>query len=274
MKLKLIKALWGMEGTGTLEEQMARIASVGYDGVEAPLPAPEDEQRFKELLASHGLDYVGMIFTQGPDHFASFEAQLERAKSFEPIHVTAHSLKDYLPLEEQIDYFRRAVQLEQQMGVQVGHETHRGRALFNPWDTGKVLNAVPGLGLTADFSHWCCVTESTLEHLESELDLAIARSVHIHGRVGYAQGPQVPDPRAPEYAHEVARHFDWWQRIAEARQLADATELTFTPEYGPPGYLHTLPFTNQPVTDLWQVCNWMVEQYRENFERIQSVKAT
>ncbi|OXL84507.1 xylose isomerase [Paenibacillus sp. SSG-1] len=274
MKLKLIKALWGMEGTGTLEEQVGRIASAGYDGVEAPLPAPDDEQRFKELLASHGLDYVGMIFTEGPDHYASFEAQLERATSFGPIHVTAHSLRDYVPLEEQIDYFRRAVQLEQQLGVKVGHETHRGRALFNPWDTGKVLNAVPGLGLTADFSHWCCVTESTLEHFESELDLAIARTVHIHGRVGYAQGPQVPDPRAPEYAHEVARHFDWWNRIADARQQAGASELTFTPEYGPPGYLHTLPFTNQPVTDLWQVCKWTVEQYRENFERTQSVKAT
>lgn len=268
MKLKKIKALWGMEGA--LDEQIVRIAKAGYDGVEAPLPALEDEQQFRELLAKYNLDYLGMVFTEGPDHYSSFEAQLERAITFSPIHVTAHSLKDNMPLEDQIEYFKRAVELEKKLGIRIGHETHRGRALFNPWDTKHLLDAVPGLGLTADFSHWCVVTESVLESFEEALETAISRSVHIHGRVGYAQGPQVPDPRAQEYGYELKRHLGWWDKIAEARRKTGASILTFTPEYGPPGYLHTLPFTNQPVTDLWTVCKWTADEFERQFEQVHS----
>lgn len=31
------------------------------------------------------------------------------------------------------------------------------------------------------------------------LKLVADRTFHIHARVGYAHGPQVPDPSAPEY---------------------------------------------------------------------------
>jgi hypothetical protein len=39
--------------------------------------------------------------------------------------------------------------------------------------------------------------------------------------------------------------------------------LTFTPEYGPPTYLHTLPHTQMPVADLWQVCLWAAARARQ-----------
>ena len=35
----------------------------------------------------------------------------------------------------------------------------------------------------------------------------------IHARVGYEEGPQVPDPAAPEYAAEVKCHMGWWESI-------------------------------------------------------------
>ncbi|MNR06297.1 hypothetical protein D3C85_1223620 [compost metagenome] len=171
-----------------------------------------------------------------------------------------------MPFEEQVVFYREAAEIEKQHGIAIGHETHRGRTLFNPWETGKLLDAVPGIKLTADYSHWCCVTESTLELQEENLRKSFPRVQHIHGRIGYAQGPQVPDPRAPEYANELARHLSWWDSIVQAHQEQGRTTLTFTPEFGPPGYLHTLPFTNQPVADLWEVCLWMGKHFKGQYK--------
>ena len=37
-----------------------------------------------------------------------------------------------------------------------------------------------------------------------------------------------------------------------------------TPEFGPDGYLHTLPFTNAPVADLWEINTWMGHEERRH----------
>ncbi len=262
MKLKMIKALWGM--TGSLEEQFHLIAKAGYEGIEAPLPAAEEESRFKELLDKHRFDYIAMVFTQD-DHIGSFESQVERALSFSPILINAHSAKDSMPYDKQLAFYERAVAVEKEAGVPIAHETHRGRAMFTPWTTARLLQDVDGLNITADFSHWCCVCESLLEDQAENLRLAVQRTVHVHARVGYAEGPQVPDPRAPEYARELEAHEKWWDEIVAARASQGAGYLTVTPEFGPPGYMHTLPFTNQPVADLWDVCLWMAQRLKAKY---------
>lgn len=255
MERKMIKALWGMEGT--LEEQLQRISEAGYAGIEAPMPAAEEEGRFRELLSRYGLDYIAMVFTGGEDHAASFEQQVERAMGFNPLLINSHSAQDCMPFKEQVAFFARALEVERQAGIAVGHETHRGRAMFTPWGTASLLDELPGLKLTADFSHWCCVCESLLGNQEDNLRRAFERVIHIHARVGYAQGPQVPHPGAPEYALELETHAEWWQKIVDLRKAEGSELITITPEFGPPGYLHTLPYTNQPVADLWEVCLWM-----------------
>ncbi|UVI29667.1 sugar phosphate isomerase/epimerase family protein [Paenibacillus spongiae] len=256
MKTKIIKATWGMEGM-PLAEQFKKIAEAGYAGVESPLPSDEETAQFKELLARYNLDYVAMVFTGGEDHAASFEQQVERAVQFQPLLINSHSAQDSMPYNEQLKFFSRAIEIERQAGIQVGHETHRGRAMFTPWATAQLLDELPELKLTADFSHWCCVCESLLHDQEANLRRAFERTIHIHARVGYAEGPQVPHPGAPEYARELEAHVGWWQEIVNQRKAKGYDITTITPEFGPPGYLHTLPFTNQPVADLWEVCLWM-----------------
>ncbi|UKS24119.1 sugar phosphate isomerase/epimerase [Paenibacillus sp. HWE-109] len=255
MQMKMIKALWGMDGS--LEEQFERIHKAGYKGIESPLPAPEYANRFRELLIEYQLDYIAMVFTNADNHAGSFEQSVEQAALFNPILINSHSAKDSMPWSEQIDFFTKALAIEQRIGLPIGHETHRGRAMFTPWGTAELLKELPDLRLTADFSHWCCVCESLLEDQAANLAVVMERVIHIHGRIGYAQGPQVPDPAAPEYAQELQTHEGWWRQIAEQHRAKGRAEITFTPEFGPPGYMHTLPFTNQPVADLWDVCLWM-----------------
>lgn len=62
------------------------------------------------------------------------------------------------------------------------------------------------------------------------LELSNRRAGHIHGRVGYAEGPQVPDPSAPEVAAELAWHETQWQQIRDLHTKAGVDSLTFTPE--------------------------------------------
>ncbi len=57
--------------------------------------------------------------------------------------------------------------------------------------------------INADFSHWVCVTESYLENFQDELNEAIYRAEHIHARVGFTQGPQIPDPGLPAWQEPV-----------------------------------------------------------------------
>ena len=41
--------------------------------------------------------------------------------------------------------------------------------------------------------------------------------------------------------------------------------LTITPEFGPPPYLVTLPFTQQPLTDQWAVNVFMMNLLKERY---------
>lgn len=264
MKLKFFKSVWGMEGT--LESQFSRIAQAGYDGIEANLPSAENENQFKELLHKYELEFILQINTYG-DHISTFEEQVHEGLKYQPMLINSHSAKDSMPYEEQVNFFEKAVAIEKQVEVPICHETHRSRPLFTPWTTAQLLRDIPDLKINADFSHWCCVCESLLEGHEENVQLAIERAILIHSRVGYAQGPQVPDPRAPEYKRELEVHESWWDRIIAHAASKGCEYFPITSEFGPPGYMHTLPYTNQPVANLWDVCLWMKNRLEEKYTK-------
>lgn len=260
MNIQLYKALWGMEGS--CREQLTRAAQAGYAGIEAPLPAANREAEFKDLLEEFQLHYIAQVTTSVP-HQETFAEQARRAAAFGPKLIVSHSARDGMKIEEQLRFFEAALMIEQEVGITIAHETHRSRAMFTPWTTRTLLEEFPELSITADFSHWCCVTESLLEDYAEDMEAAIRRTVHIHARVGYAQGPQVPHPGAPEYSRELTVFEAWWSRIVQYRREQGLSHTSITPEFGPPGYMHTLPFTGAPVADLWDVNEWMAKRISE-----------
>jgi hypothetical protein len=54
----------------------------------------------------------------------------------------------------------------------------------------------------------------------------------IHARVGYSEGPQVPDPSAPEYQDEVEAHMGYWTDLMKSLQEKGKT-VYVEPEHGP-----------------------------------------
>lgn len=266
MRLKLIRHLWGIDLPW--EQSFPEIKADGFAGVEAPMPSAEDGERFKRLIHAHGFEFRAMAFTGGAnvrEHLASLRAQLQRAQQCGATHVTAHSGSDAWSLDQAEEYFMEAMVIEKQLGLEVAHETHRGRLLFNPWQTRDVLAKCRGLRLCCDLSHWVVVAERLLGDCDAIIRAAADHCVHVHARVGYEQGPQVPDPSAPEYAPHLAAHEQWWDTIWASQRARGMTESTLTPEFGPPGYLHTLPHTNAPVADLWKIVKWMADRQAKRF---------
>lgn len=260
MRLDIFKALWGM--TGPLDEQLARIKAAGYAGIEGLLPEAGREVAFRRAVSDAGLDYIALIQTSGPDHVESFRRHIERAALCEPRRVTSHSASDAMGHGQAVDYFGAALEIEPAAGAPVAHETHRSRLLGTPWGTAEILRELPDLRIVADFSHWVVVAERLLEDRADDMAIACRATGHIHARVGHPEGPQVNDPRAPENAAFVTAHETWWRSVLEYR-LADGTAvMTATPEYGPAPYLPSLPFTGQPVTDLWTICLWGADRLR------------
>ncbi len=195
-------------------------------------------------------------------------------RQFQPLRVNCHSGSDAWAPEDAARFYQKALPVEADIGLCVCHETHRGRCFYNPWATVRLLEMFPKLNLCADFSHWVCVCERLLNTEESLLRACAARVIHIHARVGYENGPQVPDPRAPEWSAHLEAHERWWRWIWDAQAQRGATEATLTPEFGPPSYLHTLPYTQAPVADLEQISNWQAERQARNFEKWAAKPAT
>ena len=260
MDITYCKSKWEM-WDDPLEEFLARTSGDGFGATELYLETVDQSpDEVARLHRSYDLVLVGQILSEGetPDeHIRSLERQFDYAAACAPILVNHHAGRDIFPFEDNVRIFERIIALGAEAGIPVVVETHRGRPTYSATETRRFLEALPDLRITADFSHWMVVHESDLKDQQETLELAISRSDHIHARVGYEEGPQVPDPRAPEWEGHVANHLRLWQQIIERRRSGGTGSLTITPEVGPPDYMHTHPFTREPVGDAWEMNVYM-----------------
>ncbi|MFM8320110.1 MAG: sugar phosphate isomerase/epimerase family protein [Chloroflexota bacterium] len=242
-----------------IEAFAAKVRQAGYDGVEMSLPLDDPAQRARILqaLEGQGLQLIAQHWeTVNPDpaaHLDEYCRRLENLADARPLLINSQTGRDWFPYEHNRCMIDAAQEIAARRGVKILHETHRGKFSFCAASTVRFLEADPALRIAADFSHWCVVSESLLEDQQPALALAISRADHIHARVGHAEGPQTPDPRAPEWAAALAAHLDWWDRIIEQRRREGAARFTITTEFGPTPYLPALPYTRMPVADQWEI---------------------
>lgn len=266
MQLLLARHLWGVDLPWELA--FPRFKAAGYAAIETVLPPIDQRPRFQALLQQHGLAYIAQIFTGGDDvrgHVDTFRSRVADAQTLSPLLINVHSGRDAWSETESIHFYQQALEIEASIAVPVAHETHRGRVFYNPWVTARMLDRFDNLRLCADLSHWVVVAERLLDDQPEIMEQVAKRCIHLHARVGYEHGPQVPDPRAPEYQQHLAAHERWWD-IIWATQAAKGVQVsTLTPEFGPPSYLHTLPYTNAPVADLEAICDWQAQRQAERF---------
>ncbi len=271
MKIKILCPLWGHEH---LDQQvfLDKVRIAGYDGLDTWLPenAVLKKQLFDYLqkhemyLVTHQHEASGNTFKEFK---SSFLKNLSICAEPRPILINSHTGRDYFSLEQNLELINIAQEFSEKSGITVAHETHRGRVGYSPQMTEQILIANKNFSITADFSHWVCVTESFLENFSEILSEAIERTRHVHARVGYEQGPQVPDPRAPEWKYAVDYFLAWWDKIVDVNADRNRAILAFTTEFGPPPYLHTIPFTNKPVADQFEINCYIKDTLNTRYAR-------
>jgi len=275
MKLKLFKTLWGH--TGSLDDAITACRENDLAGIEGPAPAKAPARHeFQTRLADARLDYIAEICTGEsyvPDrqlspykHLESFRRKAADSMECHPQFLTVIAGCDAWSISQSVDFFTTACRIASDLRVAVSFETHRSRSFFNPWTTRDILEELPELKLTCDFSHWCVVCERLIDTEPEILKLCAARAHHVHARVGYDQGPQVPHPAAPLYGEALAAHERWWAQIWESQLRRGCKATTMTPEFGPDGYLQSHPFTAVPVADLEEINTWMAQRQRRRFD--------
>jgi sugar phosphate isomerase/epimerase len=268
-KLKLLATNWGF--AGSLDEYCTKVKKEGYDGIEIwwPLEKKDQDELFG-CLKNHSLE-VGFLCA-GSDsnyqkHFEQFVQMVDAAANEtiqRPLYINCHSGKDYFSFDQGKNFIDHTIALSKATGIKICHETHRSRLLFAAPVAKNYMEKIPGLRITFDVSHWCNVHESLLADQPETLEMTLQRVDHIHARIGHAEGPQVNDPRAPEWETAVKAHLAWWDRVVEFKKQKGDT-LTILTEFGPPDYMPTLPYTRQPLADQWAVNVYMMHLLRNRY---------
>jgi len=268
MELKILCTKWGHEDMVT-EDFFIKVKEAGYSGVDTWVPEDADERKkFIRLLSEYDLAIVShqyQAYGNSIDEFCkSFEYYLQFSAECNPIRINSHSGRDWFTLDEQLQVIDTAHNFSVKNNITVVHETHRGRIGYSPVNARDLFKMRPEMKITADFSHWICVTESYLENFKTELAEAIQRTEHIHARVGFVQGPQIPDPRLSFWQKEVDYFLKLWSDIIDKKRQTNAV-LTITPEFGPPPYMWTDIKDDKPIVNQWDVNLFMKNLLNKKF---------
>eukprot|EP00051_Salpingoeca_urceolata_P028515 m.487245 g.487245 ORF g.487245 m.487245 type:complete len:326 (-) comp24907_c0_seq1:189-1166(-) len=305
---QMFVALWGVtsELGGTypladLEIVADKAKKLGYAGIEAPVATVMQygSANFLKLLQDRGLQWIAQIFSSGPPptpgnldrtsefgikhekdpadtrdvaaHQRIWAAQVDECLKLKDIlrSINSHTGRDYFTNDQADALFEFCVEYEAKNGVEINHETHRGRILYSPWVIPRLLERHPALHINADLSHYCCVAEAGPDdpELNKVVELLVPRIRHIHARVGFEEGPQVPDPRGARWQPYMEGHKRWWSQIYQAQAKTQET-ITTTPEFGPAIYCWTEPFTNKELVDVRDVNHFVATEMSALFAKV------
>eukprot|EP00938_MAST-03A_sp_MAST-3A-sp1_P000127 g127.t1 len=288
-----------------LETLFPALADLGYRGVEMCLShaLAIGPDKCRGLLDKSGLKVGFIVFSDGPvapggdadgfmifgdpvsgfsraarpgdadkervvqKHIDVWKEQVDAVHEHFPDHcefINSHSCKDYFtePMAER--FFDEALSHD----PDVMHEGHRKRFLHSPWVCRDFLPKFPNLKFVADLSHFTTIAETDTSDpdLTSVIEQISHQTYHVHCRVGYDHGPQVSDPRAPEWISYMEGFERWWDTIWRAQQDRGDTFTTFTPEHGPPSYQQTNPHSREPLAHIWDVNHWVAWRRKARFE--------
>lgn len=275
MQIDFYSPRWGSEHIGW-PTFAADVAQAGFVGVEVfPLADQSNNTEMIDVLGDAGLSYILLHaeLQEGRD-FSRYKDALERnlytlleyqSHEAKPQFIVSQTGREYYSPEQMAECFAICDRISRESSVKIIQETHRNKWSFAAHIVKDYLMEFPSLELALDFSHWVCVSESYLEDQDDAVEVAIKHGKHLHARVGFPEGPQVTDPRAPENETALKHHLAWWDRwIAHLREMG-AERATITPEFGPYPYMQYAPFTTVPIASQWEINCWMMTLLKERY---------
>ncbi|KAH7350206.1 hypothetical protein B0T11DRAFT_321932 [Plectosphaerella cucumerina] len=190
------RSTWGVDPMPAYENYkswLPRLKDLGYAGIEVNLFYLDNLELLRQICDDNDLEITVLILSAGPGasrsrapgstpggHLLFYRDQLQRSKILRPYKIVSPSGSDAWSLEQSVEFYRGTLQVDEELGFKgkVCHETHRSRALFNPYVTVQILTQISKLRITADISHWVLVCERFLD--ETEEDIALLDQILPH----------------------------------------------------------------------------------------------
>lgn len=256
--LLIFQSLWSMERRSaqypelSLEENIEKIASAGFDGISTHWYDRKVVSRVAGLLKQHGLQAEGQCFPKTVD---DLKPALEIAAEYNVHHICLQPDVRLRRLEDCIPLVEGWQRLAEEAGIDVWIETHRDRMTTDLFFTLDLLDRLPDLRLLGDVSHFLVGREfawPVSDENHALIHRILDSSWAFHGRVASREQVQI-EISFPHHRPWVDLFLGWWEygfKSWKKRADKDAT-LAFTCELGPKPYAIT-GRDGEDTTDRWE----------------------
>ncbi len=233
----------------TLDEKFSRVQAAGFEAVECWLN-DENEAAHVEALSRHGLR---LVLGHHPHSLEDVEREVARTKRLEADFLFAQPLHPYVPIQEAAAFLREAREIAHRAGVAYFIETHRNNLPESLNQAVQLIEAMPEIRFTGDFSHFVVVGEFYGWEDERAIDRmmpVLERTSHLHARI--SNGEQVQVDVGDGSGHTALFFVRLWASvIREWRKGAGPGDVfPFATELGPPRYAITTP-DGKEFSDRW-----------------------
>lgn len=274
-KLTVFQSLWAMERRHSrrvelpTEERFSLVADAGYAGLclDPAVDEIEESARLKPYFERYGLQCMMNVFPHALDELRPL---LELASHMNAVLVNIIGGVMPVAVDDAIPVVERWMRDADDFEMPVLFETHRDSLLNDLFYTLQLIDAVPGMRLCADLSHFVVDRELRLPLRAVDRDYfgrILDRSDCFQGRVASREQIQV-QVEFPQHQPWVAQFKSWWtdgMRAWRERNPKDAT-LVFLCELGPPGYAIT-DARGDELSDRWHealvIRDWAERIWRE-----------
>ncbi|TCK29150.1 sugar phosphate isomerase/epimerase [Ancylobacter aquaticus] len=248
MPLKVYQSLWATElrHPGTAERPVAErfdaVKEAGFDGMAIDLGAMDIEAA-RRTVPDFARTGLGGLLTAFPRSIEELRPALHLAKDIGAPFVIVIGQVMPLSVAEMVPVIEAWMRVGQEEGVPLQFETHRNCITNDMFATLLLMDAIPGMRLAADLSHYVVDREMMLPisaDYQAQVDRLLERSDSFQGRVANRCQVQLP-LHFPQHRPWIDVFLDWWRRgfqFWQARHGADA-DCLFLCELGPRDYAIT-----------------------------------
>lgn len=274
-RLQVFQALWAMDRLNSPEASIAekfdRVSAAGFDGMAIDLGALSMEQALATVPHFERTGLAGGL-TAFPSSVEALRPALELAHRIAAPFVVVIGQEMPVRFEDMVPVIEGWLRVAEHESMPIQFETHRNCITNDLFTTVQLLDAVPGMRLAADLSHYVvdrempCPPPPALQALITQL---LQRSDSFQGRIA-ARGQIQIALDFPQNAKWVALFRDWWRQgfaAWRARHAGHDSAMVFLCELGPPDYAITDAVGNE-LSDRWGEALLLARWAREIWQDI------